>query len=294
MSSQVTDPIEGAWAEHRPYLVNLAFRMLGDIGEAEDVVQEAFVRLVATDTESIDDARGWLIIVTSRLCLDQIRSARRRLTRPHDLEAIEFRLPGSGSSFVDPADQVTLDDRVRAALGVVLDRLTPAERVVFILHDIFTMPFDAIGEAVGRSAPACRQLASRARAKVDDAGSATELAQLSAEHRVIADQFIQACATGDLELLLDALDPAVSGWVDLIPGRVFVGSEQVGPNLLRFWSPPARLVALSTGPAPLLLGYIGADLQAVIELTIAHDRVSEIHVFTSPADMAKVSAALSG
>jgi RNA polymerase sigma-70 factor, ECF subfamily len=143
--------VSAAWAQHRPYLVGMAFRMLGDIGDAEDAVQEAFVRLMATNVTDIADARGWLTVVTSRLCLDQIRSSRRRLQHPHNLEAIESRLPGVGSSFVDPAERVTLDDSVRLALSVVLDRLTPAERVVFVLHDIFQVPFETVADTVGRT-----------------------------------------------------------------------------------------------------------------------------------------------
>ena len=116
---------------NRPYLVNLAYRMLGDVGAAEDVVQEAFVRWSAAD--GVDDDRGWLTVVTSRLCLDQLRSAHSRREFPGDVP----ERPGAG----DPADRITLDDEVRLALLVVLQRLPPAERVAFVLHDVFGMPF---------------------------------------------------------------------------------------------------------------------------------------------------------
>src|SRR5580692_610714 len=122
--------ISQAYADHRPYLVDLAFRMLGDIGAAEDVVQDAFSRLMRADFNEIEDERGWLIVVTSRLCLDQIRSARSRRERPHDTASIEAAAPAAAILAsrrpVDPADRVTLDDSVRLALLVVLQRLTPA------------------------------------------------------------------------------------------------------------------------------------------------------------------------
>ena len=169
---QGDEAVVQAWRAHRPYLVDLAFRMLGDIGAAEDVVQDAFSRLLRTSPGEIDDARGWLIVVTSRLCLDQIRSARARRERPHDAAEIEF-VPGDPAAAArresgDPADRVTLDDNVRLALLVVLQRLGPAERVVFVLHDIFAVPFDSIAQTVGRSAASCRQLARRARQKIED------------------------------------------------------------------------------------------------------------------------------
>ncbi|WP_120313989.1 sigma-70 family RNA polymerase sigma factor, partial [Mycobacterium alsense] len=137
MSPSSSDQVTEAWRRHRPYLVNLAYQMLGDVGDAEDVAQEAFLRLSRTDPDEIDDVRGWLTVVASRLCLDQARSARARLERPGEVE-----LPAPAR--VDPADRVTLDDEVRAALLEVLRRLNPGERVAFVLHDVFGVPFDSI------------------------------------------------------------------------------------------------------------------------------------------------------
>src|SRR5215470_3220611 len=143
-----SDQIVEAWHLHRPYLVNLAYQIIGDVGDAEDVAQEAFLRLSRTDTDEIDDVRGWLTVVTSRLCLDQVRSARsrhERLGRPGD----ERHAPAVPSPALGPADRVTLDDEVRSALMEVLQRLSPGERVAFVLHDVFGVPFDAIAETVG-------------------------------------------------------------------------------------------------------------------------------------------------
>jgi RNA polymerase sigma-70 factor (ECF subfamily) len=280
--------VYGAWEQDRPYLVNLAFRMLGDIGEAEDVVQDAFERLLAQDIAGIIDVRGWLTVVTGRLCLDQIRLARRRLQRPRDLDAIEASLPGIGASFIDPADRVTLDDSVRLALSVVLDRLTPAERVAFVLHDIFQVPFDAVAETVGRTPQACRQLARRARTKIGTAVADGDAAPTGAEQRLVTDRFIAACATGDLAGLLAVLDPAVTGWVDLLPDRITEGADLVAANILRFWAGRARLVALSTGRRPVLLGFIGTELRAVILLYVDAELITEIHVTANPGAIARL------
>ena len=153
--------VEVAWRSHRPYLVNLAYQMLGDVGEAEDVAQEAFLRLSRADPAQIDDVRAWLTVVAGRLCLDQLRSARARHEQPDESGALDV-MP---SHEADPVDRVTLDDEVRTALLEVLRRLSPGERVAFVLHDVFQMPFEEIAETVGRPVGTCRQLARRARAK---------------------------------------------------------------------------------------------------------------------------------
>jgi RNA polymerase sigma factor (sigma-70 family) len=179
--------ISQAYREHRPCLVDLAFRMLGDIGAAEDVVQDAFARLMRAGAGEIDDERGWLIVVTSRLCLDQIRSARSRRERAHDPGEMEVAAPAAQLALADPADRVTFDDSVRLALLVVLQRLTPAERVVFVLHDIFQMPFDTVAQTVGRTSPACRQLATRARQKISASDGGDRFDITCAEHRLVTE-----------------------------------------------------------------------------------------------------------
>ncbi|HEX4223934.1 MAG TPA: sigma-70 family RNA polymerase sigma factor, partial [Pseudonocardiaceae bacterium] len=173
-----------SWLAHRGYLVDLAYRMLGDVGAAEDMVQEAFARLARADEEIVDE-RGWLTVVTSRLCLDQIRSARARHEHPRDTALLEDATPVATSRPVDPADRITLDDQVRQALSVVLQRLGPDERVVFILHDVFATPFDAIAETLGRPVATCRQLARRARKKIEDSANGTPVSPI--EHRLITE-----------------------------------------------------------------------------------------------------------
>src|SRR6201999_1681340 len=195
-----------AGRSHRPYLVNLAYQMLGDVGEAEDVAQEAFLRLSRADASQIDDVRAWLTVVAGRLCLDQMRSARARHEQPDASGGFEV-VP---SRDADPADRVTLDDEVRTALMEVLRRLSPGERVAFVLHDVFAMPFDAIAETVGRPEGTCRQLARRARAKF--AAAQPKLTDITtAEHHLVTEKFIAACAGGDVAALTSVLDPTVWG-----------------------------------------------------------------------------------
>jgi RNA polymerase sigma-70 factor (ECF subfamily) len=284
MSNPVADRIAEAWRHHHPYLVNLAYQILSDIGDAEDVAQEAFLRLSRADLEAIEDVRAWLTVVTGRLCLDQVRSARARYERPQDIGADAFGLDQSGRD--NPADRVTLDDEVRAALLEVLSRLSPGERVSFVLHDVFGVPFDAIAETVGRPVGTCRQLARRARTKFTVAQSkSTEVT--SAEHRQVTEAFITACANGDLQALVEVLDPAVWGVGTILadpapPPQVNHGPHDVAVNLLRYLGPGAIVVS---GPAgqPALLAFAERRLFAVIVLTIGDQRVKKIEATADPS-----------
>ncbi len=305
-----------AWHAHRCYLIDLAFRMLGDIGAAEDVVQDAFSRLLRTTPGEIDDARGWLIVVTSRLCLDQIRSARARRERPHDASEIEFtdgrKALTDGDTLADPADRITLDDTVRLALLVVLQRLSPAERVAFVLHDIFAVPFGSIAQTVGRPAASCRQLARRARQKIEAAQGGVSFDVAAAEHRKVTEKFIAACAHGDLDGLLEVLAPDAWGDFDAGPSDrrdlgVIRGAVRVARRLLYFWGPPATLVSHPVAGQPALLGFIGRDLAGILVLSMkvsggSHrgrppgsqqsDQIQAVHVIADPRQLGFLSAQL--
>jgi RNA polymerase sigma-70 factor (ECF subfamily) len=269
-----TPSVDGAWRDHRPYLVNLVYQMLGDIGEAEDVAQEAFLRLSRTDLAEIGDIRGWLTVVAGRLCLDQLRSARARHERPVQVDPDDV-----SSAEPDPADRITLDDEVRAAMLEVLQRLSPGERVAFVLHDVFGMPFEEIAETVGRPAGTCRQLARRARGRFTAAApTATDVAD--AEHRLVTETFISACANGDLETLTAVLDPAVWGVGTVLgegapPPAVNHGPDEVGRNLLRYLGHGATLVNGPIGE-PVLLAYVNRRLFAVIVLTVRDNLIHKI------------------
>ena len=280
-----SDQITEAWRRHRPYLVNLAYQMLGDVGDAEDVVQEAFLRLsraLENNVNEIDDVRGWLTVVASRLCLDQVRSARARYERPGGPDPLEQPV----SRRPDPGEQVTLDDEVRTALLEVLRRLSPGERVAFVLHDVFAVPFETIADTVGRPVGTCRQLARRARAKFSTAQPKfNDVA--SAEHQLVTEKFITACANGDIAGLTAVLDPAVWGVGTVLadpapPPQVNHGPDAVATNLLRYIGPEVTLVS---GPAgqPVVLAFADRRLFAAIVLTIRGRLVTKIEAIADPS-----------
>jgi RNA polymerase sigma-70 factor (ECF subfamily) len=280
------DRVTAAWRSHRPYLVNLAYQMLGDIGEAEDVAQEAFLRLARADPSEIDEVRGWLTVVAGRLCLDQLRSARARHERPEETTALETTAAVNQPHSVDPADRVTLDDEVRVALLEVLRRLSPAERVAFVLHDVFQIPFEEIAQTVGRPIGTCRQLARRARAKF---GVATpRLTDITnAEHQLVTEKFITACANGDVQALTALLDPTVWGVGTILadpapPPQVNHGPDAVATNLIRYLGHGATLV---NGPAgePVLLAFADRRLFAVLVFTVGDNRIVKIEATVDPS-----------
>jgi RNA polymerase sigma-70 factor, ECF subfamily len=273
--------VEAAWRDHRPYLVNLAYQMLGDVGEAEDVAQETFLRLARTEPAQIDDVRAWLTVVAGRLCLDQMRSARARREHPDEAGALD----ASRSTELDPADRITLDDEVRTALLEVLRRLSPGERVAFVLHDVFQMPFEEIAEAVGRPVGTCRQLARRARSKFADA-SPRMSDVTGVEHQLVTDRFINACANGDLAALTAALDPTVWGAATFLgdpapPPQINRGRDLVARNLLRFLS-RGTLVTGVVGE-PVVFAFVNRRLVAVIVLTVRDGLVVKIEATVDPS-----------
>ncbi|MDX1889233.1 RNA polymerase sigma factor SigI [Mycolicibacterium sp. 050158] len=274
--------VTAAWREHRPYLVNLAYQMLRDVGEAEDVAQETFLRLSRADADDIADVRAWLTVVAGRLCMDQLRSARARLETKMapEQEAALVDVDVIG----DPADRVTLDDEVSSALFEVLRQLSPSERVAFVLHDVFSVPFDEIAETVGRPAGTCRQLARRARAKFAAANSAPVDV---AEHRSVTEAFITACANGDLGALTSVLDPDVWGRGTVLaepapPPQELRGPEEVAVNLMRYLGTPVTVVSGPPG-RPMLLAFDRGRLFAVVALTIRGGLVVGIEATADPA-----------
>jgi len=283
--------IDQTWRAERAHLVDLAFRMLRDIGAAEDTVSEAFTRLIGADFENIADRRGWLIVVTTRLCLDQLRSSRARREQIREPDTFAQLAQPAGGSPIDPADRITLDDEVHLALLVVLQRLSPAERVVFVLHDVFGMPFDPIAETTGRTATGCRQLAHRARTKISAPPDGLTPPVHDTVGQAVTDTFITACATGNLEALLTVLAPDVHGDIDLGVGAVaeielVIGAHPVGANLLRFWGPGATLVSHPVAGHPALLGFRDRRLSAILLLTLDGALITKVHVVADPLKLA--------
>ena len=271
--------IRAAWKADRSYLLAIAAGMLGRPADAEDVVQEAFARLSASSVEGIDDVRGWLIVVTRRLCLDRLGSADTRRTRPTSL------LPEAAAEGTDPADRMTLDDEVRRALVVVLDRLSPAERTSFILHDIFGFAFDAVAELVGRTPAACRQLARRARVSIRAGSFETTHPVEDPRPRAAADlaeRFIAVCDGGDVRGLIDLLDPDVAGLATvagLPPLPPVRGAQAVAERTLHNFGPSSGLwlepFALEDRPA--VVARRGSQVVAVIRLDEQAGRIFHLH-----------------
>ena len=234
----------------------------------------------------IDDIRGWLTVVAGRLCLDQVRSARVRHERPDEGDAVDVMR----STDPDPADRVTLDDEVRGAMLEVLRRLSPGERVAFVLHDVFQIPFEEIAETVGRPVGTCRQLARRARAKFS--GESPRLTDVvDAEHQLVTERFITACANGDLEALTAVLDPTVWGVGTVLgdlapPPQVNHGPDEVGRNLLRYLGHGATLVSGPVGE-PVLLAFADRRLFAVIVLTVRDNMILKIEATVDPSAAAR-------
>jgi RNA polymerase sigma-70 factor (ECF subfamily) len=268
--------LDDVWREHRAYVVDLAFRMLGNIADAEDVVQEAFTRLLRVELDEIDDVRAWLVVVVGRLCLDHLRSARVRREAPADASADAPLFQDRRGT--DPLDRITLDDNVRIALLVLLQRLTPPERAAFILHDVFQLSFDDIASVVGRSPSACRQLASRARRRIQSESGLARFDVSGGEQQRVVEQFIAACAGGNIDALAAVLDPDVVGEVDIF-GRRFVGFERVSGNLLALFGKDSNktLVSLPAPNQPAVLAFQEGRLYAILVLTIRDGVVHHIH-----------------
>lgn len=291
--SRTTDIELGrAWRDHRRHLLDIGFRMLGNLSEAEDAVQDAFTRLIRADIDDIDDIGGWLVVVVSRICLDRLRSRRRHPTSPEPSIGDRPADPG-----LDPADRITLDDNVRIALQLVLQRLTPAERTAFVLHDVFQYPFDSIGEIVGRTPAACRQLAARARRTIAaDAGSSRFRLEPT-EQRRVTEQFIAACTTGDLDGLLAILDPDVAGDAD-VGGRVGIvtvtGRADVAKMAMRFLGPDSdtTLLSLPGGDEPGVVATRHGQIVARLRLTVGNGRVEHIDGLVDPVKLAPIATAL--
>ncbi len=282
--------VDDIWREHQPYLLDLAFRMLGRIQDAEDVVQEAFSRLVRADIGAIEDVRGWLIVVVSRICLDELRSAKHR--RETTVGSVDDAVgQPSPAPEADPADRVTLDDNVRLALLVVLEELTPAERAVFVLHDVFRFSFDAVAAIVGRTPAACRKIASRARHRIESQTGPGRFAPGPREQHQVVAEFIAACAGGDLDRLLRLLDPNVGGEADLGPGlprRVVRGSHAVARNSLSIFGLGTRatLVSQPVNGEPGALVFRDGELNAVLWFDISEGLIRDIHAIADPAKLA--------
>jgi RNA polymerase sigma factor (sigma-70 family) len=277
--------------EHRTHLRAVAYRVLGSLSEADDAVQEAWLRLSRTDTNEIENLGGWLTTVVARVSLNMLRSRKVRREEPIGVRMPEPILDRPDA--MDPEHEALLADSVGLALLVVLDTLSPPERLAFVLHDIFAMPFDEIAPIVDRSPEAARQLASRARRRVQGERTISDV-NLDTQRGVV-DAFLAAAREGDFEGLLEVLDPDVVLRVDLGPAgesREVRGARMVAGQAL-FYS----RMGLVTRPA-LVNGALGAvttrdgELFAVGGITIRGGRIVELDILADPDRLSRLDLTL--
>ena len=305
MGVEPRDPVPELFKYERRRLVALAYRMLGTVSEAEDAVQESFVRWYRLDDSEragIANPAGWLTRVTSRICLDMLGTARVRRQRyvgqwlPEPVPANVFSgrttcnsRPLVPSESRDPLDRVTLDESVSMALLVVLEAMTPAERVTFILHDVFAVPFQEIAGIVGRSPAAARQLASSARRRVR---SQRAHAVDQAEHARVVQAFGDACREGDISTLMSLLDPAVTlrsdgGGLVRAALNPINGVSKVARFILGVLAkqPKVSLEPQITGGGPALALVRDGQVTGVVNLLVDGDRVTKVWIQWNPAKL---------
>ncbi len=277
---------------HRPHLKAVAYRMLGSLAEAEDAVQEAWLRLARADAGDIGNLAGWLTVV-GRVCLDMLRARKGRRE-----ESLEARLPDpviSHEDADDPEQEVLLADSVGLALQVVLESLSPAERLAFVLHDMFGLPFEQIAPIVDRTPVAAKKLASRARRRVREAAPSPD-ADLAGQRRVV-DAFQTAARGGDFNALLAILDPDVVLRVDagVLTGgmKIARGAAVVSRQAAAFGhaaTAPVTHPVLINGVAGLV-STIDGELTSVMSFTIADGKIAAIDILSDPDRLSRLDLA---
>ena len=280
--------------EQRTHLRAVAYRMLGSLTEADDAVQDAWVRVSRAETSDVENLGGWLTTIVARVCLNMLRS--RNVRRE---ESLEVHLPDpviSREGELRPEEEALLADSVGLALQVVLDALAPAERLAFVLHDMFDLPFEEIAPMVGRSPAAARQLASRARRRVKGAEVPAPDPDL-ARQRAVVDAFYMAARSGDFDTLVDLLHPDVVLRADFGPGRpaasiVVHGAAAVARQARLGANPAAQIQpALVNGAAGVVITLDGRP-HAVMAFTVADDKIVEIDVIADPERVGRVASAV--
>ncbi|HEY4077138.1 MAG TPA: sigma-70 family RNA polymerase sigma factor [Rhizomicrobium sp.] len=265
----------------RPHLRRVAYRMLGSLAEAEDAVQESWLRLARSDTGEVANLTGWLTTVVGRICLDMLRTRKARPETPADPRDPEI----VAAAHDEPGHERALADSVGLAMLVVLEALDPAERIAFVLHDMFELPFDQIGPIVGRTPDAARQLASRARRRVR---GAPKDADVVADRRIV-DAFLTAAREGNFEGLLAVLDPAVTVRCDAAAAKMGAparldGAQQVA-GLVVGRAQAARSVLID-GAAGFVVAPRGRVMLALL-VTIRDGRIAAMEAIADPARLAK-------
>ena len=280
--------------EQRAHLRAVAYRMLGSLTEADDAVQDAWLRLSRSGADDVENLRGWLTTIVARVCLNMLRA--RKVRRE---ESIELHLPDpivSREGTLEPEHEALLADSVSTALLIVLDTLAPAERLAFVLHDLFEVPFEEIAPMVGRTPTAARQLASRARRRVKGAELRSPDPDL-ARQRAVVDAFFSAARGGDFDALVAVLDPEIVLREDFGPrrpaaSRVLHGAAAVAKEARIGANPAAQLhPALVNGAAGVVVT-VGGRPFAVLGFTVAAGKIVAIDAFGDPQRVRRIAAAV--
>ena len=283
---------------HRRHLRAVAYRMLGSLPEAEDAVQEAWLRLSRTDTSGVENLRGWLTTVVARVCLDILRSRRSRREDPLDVPGTVQSLAGGS----DPEGEALLADSIGPALLVVLDTLAPVERLAFVLHDMFAVPFDDIAPIVGRSPAAARQLASRARRRVQGTAAAPDADR--PRQREVVGAFLAASRDGDFDALVALLDPDVVLRADRVAveaseARVARGAPRLSSEVRGVAAVAETFKGRARAAQPALVGGVpglafapGGRPWAVFAFTIAGGRIIAVDLIADPERLARLDVEL--
>jgi RNA polymerase sigma-70 factor (ECF subfamily) len=280
------DRLAGRFEANRPRLRAMAYRMLGSLSDADDAVQEAWIHGARADTSAVDNPEGWFTTIVARVCLDMLRSRKSRREEPLDPE---------DAAVAGPEQEAMLADSVGLALLVVLDTLTPAERVAFVLHDTFGLPFEQIAAITGRSPAAARQLASRARRRVQ--GTTSVPRTRLARQREVAEAFLAAARGGDLDALLAVLDPEVVLHADAAAGPTGAPATLRGAAAVARGARAASLrsrysrVALINGTPGIVMAPRGR-LRVVLAFTMTDDKISRIDVIADPARLEELRLAV--
>jgi RNA polymerase sigma-70 factor (ECF subfamily) len=289
------DTLADRFEEHRPHLRAVAYRMLGSLAEAEDVVQDTWLRASRADTAAVENLGGWLTTIVARLCLDRLRTRASRREESID-EALDAGIPDpivSSPDGVDPEQEALLADSIGLAMLIVLETLSPGERLAFVLHDTFGLPFDQIAPIVGRSTETTRQLASRGRRRVRGATAQTEV-PLKRQWELV-DAFLAASREGNLAALVAVLDPDVIARADVGPGpsevgrsRLVRGVEAVTQQAMAFrhLAGGARK-ALVNGSAGIVV-FANGRPYAVIGIAFSRSRITEMDFLVDPGRLARL------
>jgi RNA polymerase sigma-70 factor (ECF subfamily) len=287
--------LAGHFERHRPHLRAVAYRMLGSLTEADDAVQDAWLRLSRSGAGNVENLGGWLTTIVARVCLNMLRSRNRRREEPLPVHLPDPVVAADGE--LQPEEQALLADSVGLALLVVLDTLTPDERLAFVLHDMFELPFSEIAPMLSRSPAAAKQLASRARRRVNGAGPPAPYPDRGRQHEVV-DAFFAAARRGDFDALIAVLHPGVVARADFGARRpagavVTHGADAVARQaLLGATLPTARLHPALVNGSPGAVITLRGQPFAVMSFVVADGKIAEIDTMADPERVPRIAAAV--